>query len=218
MTSSTAVYRPGRGTWLFYAFITLLLLFNSLFWFFDPVPIWVKFFGGAILLYWAVIIVGLARARLELREDTIEIFSPSYDVRPSREGAWLYWVLLLFVAFDVVALVAGPLPRWLNQARLALRFLWLAAYLLNLLQRLESGRRSIPYSAIEQVPFEGTWGRGLYPKRAVYMRIANDPDVFRFPPWLAPAELNEIEGRIAARAKHAHAGHGTSPEPAPEPT
>ncbi len=205
MTSTTAVYRPGRGTWLLYAFISLLLAFNSLFWFFDPVPIWVKFLGGAILIYWVAVIVGLARARLELREETIEIFSPSYDVRPSRQGTWLYWMLLVFVVFDVWALVAGPLPRWLNQARFALRLLWLAAYLLDLLQRLESGRRSIPYSAIAQVPFEGRWGSSLFPKRAVYMQIASDPEVFRFPPWLAKEELAEIEGRIAARAKHAHA-------------
>jgi len=207
-----AAYRPSGRTWALYGFITLLLLFNSLFWFFDPVPIWVKFLGGAILIYWAVVIVGLARAHLELREETVEIFSPAYDLRPSREGTWLYWMLLLFIAFDILALFMESLPLWLSQTRFALRLLWLAAYLLNLLQRLETGRRSIPYSAIEQVPFEATWGRGLFPKRALCMQIANDPEVFRFPPWLAPADLVEIEGRVAARAKHAHAAQSTTHE------
>ena len=207
MTTTVAVYRPHGRTWALYGFITLLLAFNSLFWFFDPGPLWVRFFGGAVLVYWAFVLVGIARARVELRENTIEIYGPAYVVLPSRQGVWLYGLLIAFVVWDTASLLFGPLPHGVNQARFVLSLVWLFAYFLNLLSQLPRGRRSVAYRDIETPPWEDDWGpyRKLFPRKGLFMAITNEPRAFQFPPWLREEDRSEIAGKVAARVKHAKA-------------
>lgn len=201
---TTSLYKPGRKYWVLYGFLTLLIGLSSLFWFFDPVPGWVRFLGAAILVWWVAILVGVARSRVEVREATVEIFSSSYRVTPSRGGAWLFAALLLFVAGDFAALFFGPWPPAVRRVGLALRVAWLGAYLVNLLRHLESGRRSIRYDEIAKEPWEEAWRP--YPtsvrKPALFMEIAGDPRPFMFPPWLSAEDRSAIAGRVTAHVKH----------------
>jgi len=66
--SAVVVFRPRAGTWLFMGFLSLLVALSALFWFFDPVPLWVRFLGGAAIILWVSFLVSLGRARVELHE------------------------------------------------------------------------------------------------------------------------------------------------------
>jgi hypothetical protein len=209
---TTSLYKPGRKYWVLYGFLTLLIGLSSLFWFFDPVPGWVRFLGAAIIVWWVAILVGAARSRVEVRQATVEVFSSSYRVTPSPGGPWLFAALLLFVAGDLAALFFGPWPPMIRRVGLALRVAWLGAYLLNLLRHLESGRRSVRYEDIEKEPWEEDWRP--YPttvrKPVLFMEIAGDPRPFLFPPWLSAEDRSAIAGRVTAHLKHARELRGIS--------
>jgi NADH:ubiquinone oxidoreductase subunit 3 (subunit A) len=209
VTSAVSVFKPGRRYWVLYGFLTLLIALSSLFWFLDPVPGWVRLLGAVIVVWWISILVGVARARVEVRESTVEVFSPAYRLTPSRGGAWLYAVLLLFVLGDVAALFFGPWPHTVQRIGLGLRIAWLGTYLLNLLRHLESGKRSIRYSEIEKAPWEDWWQpyRTSVRKQAIFMEVAADAQPFMFPPWLSAADRHEVAGRVTAHVKRFRATH-----------
>ena len=51
MKPAIVVFRPRAGTWLLHGFLTLLFALNSLYWFFDPVPVIVKYIGAAFFIF-----------------------------------------------------------------------------------------------------------------------------------------------------------------------
>lgn len=205
MRPKIAVYRPRRGTWALLGFLALLVALSALSWFFDPQPTWVRLLGALAVITWIATLAGIGRARLVLDEDTIELFGPAFDARPAPGNRWLEGTLLLFVALDVLAL-AGGLPLPVRRLELALRLGWLGLYLAALLRRLESGRVTIPYTAIERPPFADAQGGTLVPQQALYLQVAGEAVPFRFPFWVARSDYAEIAGRVAARVRHARAG------------
>jgi hypothetical protein len=198
---AVVVFRPRAGTWLLHGFLTLVIALNSRYWFFDPVPIIVRYLGGAIIIFWVSYLVSLGRARVELRDSTVEVYGPSFQVLHPRELHWLYYVLLLLVIFDFAALFFGPLPLWARRFLLGVRIVWLFAYLWCF-GVLEGGRRSLKYTEITTAP----WENRLTPTSTVLqMGISSSKSSFSFPPWLNAADRSEVAGRVTARMKHAQA-------------
>ena len=214
MRSAVVVFRPRAGTWLLHGFLTLVIALNSLYWFFDPVPTIVHYIGGAIIILWISYLVSLARARVELRDTTIEIHGPSYQLVHPRELHWLWYVLGVLVVFDLVALLFGPLPLWERRFLFGVRIVLLFGYLWCF-GGFEGGRRSLKYTEITTAPAE----ERLTPISTVLqMEIASGTYPFRFPPWLNAADRSEVAGRVTARMKHALAlqkAHDTQPGAAP---
>lgn len=203
MTSPVVVFRPRAGTWLLHGFLTLVIAVNSLYWFFDPVPAIVRYLGGAGIIIWISYLVSLARARVELREDTVEVFGPSYQVVHPRPLHWLYPVLFLLVAADLVSLLVGPLPLWALRCLLGLRIAWLFGYLWCF-GVLEGVRRSVKYTEIATPPREG---RLTATATVLQMGTSSSANLFSFPSWLKGEDRSEVAGRITARMKHAQAWH-----------
>jgi hypothetical protein len=202
VTSAVVVFRPRAGTWAFTGCLSLLIALSSLSWFFDPLPIWVRFLGGAILVLWVSYLISLGRARLELRESTIEVYGPPTRALSPRARVWVYYVLIPLVICDFAALVAGSLAPWVRQAELGARFVLVAIYAVSLMQAFESGHRSLRYSEITIAP----WEERLTPvATALRMEIADSPQPFAFPFWLSSADLREVSGIVTARMKRAHA-------------
>jgi hypothetical protein len=197
------VFRPRAGTWLLYGFLTLVVAIDSLYWFFDPVPDIVRYLGGAFIIFWVSYLVSLGRARVELRESTVEIHGPSFQVLHPREMHWLYSVLLLLVIFDVAALFFGPPPLWAQRFLLGSRIVWLLAYLWCF-GAFEGGRRSLKYTEITATPWETplTWAST---STVLQVEISCSTNPFSFPPWLNTVDRSEVAGRVTARVKHAHA-------------
>jgi hypothetical protein len=196
---AVVVFRPRAGTWLLHGFLTLVIAFNSLYWFFDPVPMIVRYFGGAIIIVWVSYLVSLGRARVELRESTVEVYGPSFQVLHPRELHWLYSVLLLLVIVDLAALFFAPPPPWARQFLLGVRIVWLFAYLWCF-GVIEGGRRSLSYTEITTAP----WENRLTPTSTVLlMGISSSTNPFSFPPWLNAVDRSEVAGRVTARMKHA---------------
>jgi hypothetical protein len=198
---AVVVFRPRAGTWVLHGFLTLVIAFNSLYWFFDPVPMIVRYLGGAGIIFWIFYLVSLSGARVELRDSEVEVYGPSFQVVHPRELHWLYRVLLLLVLFDLATLFLGPRPPWMRWFLLGVRGVWLFAYLWCF-GMLEGGRRSLKYTEITTTPLENR----LTPASTVLqMGIAPSASSFSFPSWLNAADRREVAGRITARVKHAHA-------------
>jgi len=196
---AVVVYRPRAGTWLLHGFLTLVIAFNSLYWFFDPVPMVVRYLGGAIIIFWISYLVSLSGARVELRDSEVEVYGPSFQVVHPRELHWLYRVLILLVLIDLAALLLGPPPPPARWFLVGVRGVWLFAYLWCF-GMLEGGRRSLKYTEITTTP----WENRLTPASSVLqMGIAGSASSFSFPPWLNAADRREVAGRITARVKHA---------------
>lgn len=201
MRPAVVVFRPRAGTWLLHGFLTLVIALNSLYWFFDPVPAIVHYIGGAVIIFWVSYLVSLGRSRVELRDSTVEVYGPSYQVVHPRELHWLYHVLILLVIFDLAALFFGPSPLWARRFLLGVRIVWLFAYLWCF-GMLEGGRRSLRYTEITTTP----WENRLTPTSTVLqMGISSGTNPFSFPPWLNAGDRSEVAGRVTARVKHAHA-------------
>lgn len=214
MRSAVVAFRPRAGTWVLNGFLTLVIALNSLYWFFDPQPFIVRYIGGAAIIIWISYLVSLTRARVELRDTTIEIHGPSYQLVHPRELHWLFYVLGVLVVFDLVALLFGPLPLWERRLLLGVRIVWLFGYLWCF-GVLEGGRRSLKYTEITTAP----WERRLTPASTLLlMEISSSTNPFRFPPWLNAADRSDVAGRVTARMKHALAlqkAHDTKPGAAP---
>jgi len=198
---AVVVFRPRAGTWLLHGFLTLVIAFNSLYWFFDPVPVIVRYLGGAIIIFWVSYLVSLAGARVELHDSEVEIYGPSFQVLHPRELHWLYRVLILLVLFDLAALFLGTPPPRVRWFLVGVRGVWLFAYLWCF-GMLEGGRRSLRYTEITTTP----WENRLSPtSKVLQMGISGSASSFSFPPWLNEVDRREVAGRVTARVKHAHA-------------
>lgn len=210
MRPAVMVFRPRAGYWLLHWFLTLVIAINSLYWFFDPVPVIVHYFGGAFIILWVSYLVSLGRARVELRDSTVEVRGPSFQLLHPRELHWLYYVLGLLVIFDVAALFFGPSPLWVRRSLLGVRFVWLLAYLWCF-GMLAGGRRSLKYTEMTTAPFESRFG---LTSTILQVEISSSMDPFSFPPWLKGDDRSEVAGRVTARMKHAQAlqkAHATHP-------
>lgn len=210
MRPAVVVYRPHAGTWVLHGFLTLVIALNSLYWFFDPVPMIVRYLGGAGIIFWIFYLASLSGARVELRDSEVEVYGPSFQVVHPQELHWLYRVLILLVLFDLATLFFGPRPAWLRWFLLAVRGVWLFAYLWCF-GMLEGGRRGLKYTEITTTP----WENRLTPASTILqMEVAGSAGSFSFPSWLNAADRREVAGRITARVKHAHAlqqAHETDP-------
>jgi PhzF family phenazine biosynthesis protein len=211
MNPTHPTYRPSAGTWAIHVFVTFLLLLSSLFWFFDPGPFWIRLLGAAILAYWAYVLVGVARSKIELREQTLEIHSLPYRLPTKGVASWLYAVLVFFIVVDVFALIDGPFSRDTQRLLFYLRLTWLGAYLITLLRNLPKGRRSIPYAEIESLPWEAEWGPQprIVSHRSLFVRVAGEAEPFLLPTWLNAADRHDLTGRLTAHVKHARLASGT---------
>jgi PhzF family phenazine biosynthesis protein len=211
MTAPHPTYRPSAGTWAIHVFVTLLLLLSSLFWFFDPGPVWIRFLGAAILAYWAYVLIGVARSKIELREDTLEIHTLPYRLPTTGPAPWLYGVLLVFIAVDLAVLFGGELSRDAHRFLFSLRLAWIAAYWFTMMRDLPSGRRSLPYTAIESLPWEAEWGPQprVVSHRSLFIRVEGEAEPFLLPTWLSAADRSDLAGRLTARVKHARLASGT---------
>ncbi|HEY0782675.1 MAG TPA: hypothetical protein VGE98_09490, partial [Thermoanaerobaculia bacterium] len=156
MKPGVVVFRPRAGYWALCVFLTLMIALNSLYWFFDPTPVLVKVLGAAAILLWLGYLVGLARSRVELHEDTVEIFGLPYQT--PRVQPWLYHVLILFVVGDLAILFFGTPPLAVRRLQLVLRILWGLAYFVGVIQAIESGRRTLKYADLKTAPWEEKWG------------------------------------------------------------
>jgi hypothetical protein len=175
---------------------------SALFWFFDPVPMWVRYLGGAIIVLWVFYLLSLGGARVELRESTIEIYGPPSQSLSPRARAWVYGVLIPLLICDFVALLFGPLPPWARWIELGSRLALAAVYLVTLAQAFDSGRRSLKYAEITTAPWEERVTRA---RTALRMEIANGAQPVSFPFWLDADDLREVAGIVTARMKRAHA-------------
>jgi len=202
MRPAILVFRPRAGTWLFAGFLSLVIALNSLFWFFDPQPIIVRYLGGAGIIVWVSYLVSLGQARVELRESTVEVYGPSFQVLHPRELHWFHYLLLLLVISDLAALFLGPSPLWAQRFLLAVRIVWLFGYLWCF-GVLEGGRRSVKYTEITTAPWERRL-TALSIKTALDMETSSGTN-FLFPSWLNHVDQSEVAGRVTARMKHAQA-------------
>jgi len=208
------VFRPRAGYWGFCIFLTLVIALNSLFWFFDPTPVIVKILGAMAILLWIGFLVGLARSRVELHADSVEIYGTPYQT--PRVQPWLYHVLILFVLADVAILFLGTPPLFIRRIHFGLRLGWALLYFIGVLQAIESGRRSVKYADIAAPPWEEKWGVA---KLVLFASVDGRSTPFMFPPWLAAEDRQELSGRIAARRRMAlglHEAHEIPLEPQPE--
>ena len=197
------VFRPGAKTWVLHGFVTLLLLLSSLFWFFDPGPWWIRALGAGILVYWAYVLVGVGRSRIELHDETIEIHGLAYRLPSRQQAGWLYGILFVFILADLFALFLGPLPRVYHQARVVVSLVWLGAYFIKLLQNLPSGRHSILYTAIETLPWEAEMAPypSVVSQKSLFLGLKGEKEPFLLPPWLKADDRAEFAGRVSARVK-----------------
>ena len=201
MRPAVVVFRPRAGTWLLHGFLTLVIALNSLYWFFDPVPIIVPYLGGAAIILWVSYLVSLGRARIELRDSTVEVYGPSFQVLHPRQLHWLYYVLIILVIFDLTSLFFGPSPLWEGRFLLGVRIVWLFAYLWCF-GLLEGGRRSLNYAEITTAPWEKRLG---LTSTVLQIGISGSPIPFSLPSWLNTVDQREVAGRLTARVKHAQA-------------
>jgi hypothetical protein len=184
-----------------HGFLTLVIALNSLYWFFDPVPIVVSYLGGAGIILWVSYLVSLGRARIELSESAVSVHGPCFQVVHRQQLRWLYGVLLLLAILDLAALVLGPAPVWAQRVILGARIAWLFGYLWCF--GVPGGlRRRLRYSEITAAPWER---RLTVTSTVLQMEISNSESPFSFPAWLDSAARREIAGRVAARMKHARA-------------
>ncbi len=205
-TAKPAVFRPGARQWVLYGFVTLLIAFQSLFFFFDPVGPLVRLLGGAGIALWIGFLIASARARLEIHDDTVEVYSPAYRLAPSKGGKVVFAVLVVFVAYDLAVLALGTPPLWMRQLRFVGSFALVALYLILMLLYLEPGRRNIRYTDIVSAPEEVDWQPSPWVrKKALFMEVSRGTTPFQFPPWLSEDDRHEVQGRVTARMKHAHA-------------
>src|SRR5262249_23253126 len=151
---------------------------------------------------WVSYLVSLGRARVELRENTIEVYGPPSQTLSPRARAWVYGVLIPLVICDFLALLFGSLAPWVRLVELGARLALVAIYAVSFMHALESGHRSLKYSEITTAP----WEERLTPvATALRMGIANSTHPFSFPSWLAARDLREVAGTVTARMKRAHA-------------
>jgi hypothetical protein len=201
---AVVVFRPRAGAWLGRWALTLVIAFNSLYWFFDPVPMIVRYFGAVVIICWVSYLASFARARVELRETSVEIRGPSLQLLHPRELHWLYTrILFPLVIFDLAALFFGPLPLLARRFLLGIRFVWLLAYLWCF-GALQGGLRSIKYAEITTAP----WESRLTPtaiSTVLRLETSSSTNPFTFPSWLNAGDQREVAGRVTARMKHAHA-------------
>ena len=199
MIPATVVFRPRAGTWVMYGFLTLVIIASSLYWFFEPMPMVVRYIGGGVIIFWIFYLANLAGSRLELRDNTIEVYGPSFQVVHPRELHWLYYAILLLVIFDLAAVSFGPLPLSVRRSLLGFRVVWTFAYLWCF-GMFEGGRRSVQYTEIATAPAE----HRLTPTAIrLQMGISGNTIPFMFPYWLNDADRSEVAGRVTSRMKHA---------------